>query len=99
MAMMGHGLLLAAAVMLGACGIGGHLRRRMVERRHRGDRHRMTQLADDQTGHQQENQRPALPPQFAHGARVQANLAVRNVMGRQFPVGNEAAFLQGVGSA
>lgn len=41
----------------------------------------MTQLAEDQTGHQQENQSPALPAEFSHGARVQAGAVVRNDAG------------------
>ncbi|HEY5755406.1 MAG TPA: hypothetical protein VIU34_06260 [Steroidobacter sp.] len=77
-AMMSHRRLLAV-FMLSAGWITSHLsRRRFERRRHPGDRHGVTQLTDDQTGHQQENQGPALPAEFTHGARLQANVAARN---------------------
>lgn len=79
LALMGHGLLLA--FMLGTGGLNGHFGRCMLKRRRRCNRHRMTQLADDQAGHQQENQRPALPQEFTHGARVQAGAATCNDAG------------------
>jgi hypothetical protein len=45
-----------AACVLGTGSIRCHLSRRMLHwRRRAGHRHGMTQLADDQTGHQQEN--------------------------------------------
>ncbi len=43
-----------------------------------GHRHGMTQLADDQTAHQHEDQGPALPEKLTHGGRVQSDAASRN---------------------
>lgn len=78
-ARMWHRRRLFAAFMLGAGGIARPLSRRVLKgQRHRADRHGVTQLADDQTGHQQENQGPALPAKLTHGARVQASAATRN---------------------
>jgi hypothetical protein len=79
-AMMGHRRLLAAR-MLGTCGVASRLCCMIGRRRHAGYRHGMTQLADDQAGHQQENQGPALPAKLTHGARVQASVAARNDVG------------------
>lgn len=41
-------------------------------------RHGMTQLADDQTAHQQENQGQTLPEKLRHGQRVPFDVASRN---------------------
>jgi hypothetical protein len=83
---------LLAAFMLSAGWIAGHLsRRRFVRRRHASHRHGVTQLTDDQTGHQQENQGPALPAEFTHGARLQANVAARNDAGIKSESFSEAA--------
>jgi hypothetical protein len=38
----------------------------------------MTQLADDQTAHQHEDQGPALPEKLTHGRRVQSDAVSRN---------------------
>lgn len=89
--MMSHRRLLAA-FMLSAGWITGHLSgRRFERRRHASDRHGVTQLTDDQTGHQQENQGPALPAEFTHGARLQAHVAARNDVGIKSRSFSEAA--------